>query len=554
MPECDNVILFDFKWTLTEYVQSRGRARREKSKFIVIGNEGERAFYEELVRLEEKLMSLIPEMIKKDSTFDKILASQISLLDSNYIFKNKQNKVRTTNQKTTKFTLQIYLEDETYSDNNLKKLTSNLRKCKGFQESEISKKSLSNLKLFKKTEMIKCLFELKIKYESFKSEELMFILQTIKFLINGCNFDVLINFIPLKNFMFTNANLQVMCEEFEIGNLITPFLFCKCSLSFNNAKLIIQYEMKNILILFFISETLYKFEISFDSIDQLIVLSDNEESFDVYVPTKRPPFAYALIPANDNNNNINPLNLSNAEEEYLAWERVILDLGSSFHFKFGAKDKASIIKSLKGINKQHVLFANVNSTKLSYTIEDFRRDFKSTNFAISYSLECFISQCQYFIKGKICKKFTGLLNGLKEKILELVLEKLTFNLGIFRYCDILNALESMIEDSSLLESVMINLEKDIVLIRRITVFPSRIIFHFPTPSCSNRVCRKFGEENFIRVKFRDEDSNKLNMSHNFSNMSKLYSRIEIFLKNGLNVAGIKYDFLAMSASQMRGNF
>jgi hypothetical protein len=41
------------------------------------------------------------------------------------------------------------------------------------------------------------------------------------------------------------ANLQVMCDEFELGNLITPFLFAKQQHTpFSKANFIIQFEIK----------------------------------------------------------------------------------------------------------------------------------------------------------------------------------------------------------------------------------------------------------------------------------------------------------------------
>ena len=42
-------------------------------------------------------------------------------------------------------------------------------------------------------------------------------------------------------------------------------------------------------------EILYKFEISFYSVDQTVVLSDNKESFYAYAPAKRPLFVNGLI-------------------------------------------------------------------------------------------------------------------------------------------------------------------------------------------------------------------------------------------------------------------
>jgi RNA-dependent RNA polymerase len=64
--------------------------------------------------------------------------------------------------------------------------------------------------------------------------------------------------------------------------------------------------------------------------------------------------------------------------------------------------------------------------------------------------------------------------------------------------------------------------------------------------------RKFGVDNFLRIRFRDEDNNKLNMSsRTISNMSLIYERINRLLKSGLKICGRHYEFLAMSSSQLR---
>ncbi len=489
-------------------------------------------------------------LMKSDSMFENILSSQIALLDSSDNSNRNRLPVKHAKQKATKFSLHIYFEDTSY---NFGKLASSLKKCKGFLEFETSKKSLSNLQLLTKTKTLHCVLELKSKYDTFRLEEIKYILQTIRFLINDCAFNILINYIPLKAKSATMANLQVMCDEFELGNLITPFLFGKQQHTpFSKANFIIQFEIKSILVLCFIDEILHKFEISFDSIDQFLVLDDSEESFDVYVPAKRPPFVYGLLKGKDQH--ITADNLNSAEEEYLDWERVCQEnLNSSFHFKFATKDKAIVMKSLKAITKQRLFFTSVKSTSISYSIDEFRSDFIMRTFPINYSFECFVSQCYYFINGKVTQKFVKLLNELSNEILGTVLEKLTLNLSKFRYCDMLNVLEAIVAETFSSESIFSDIEKAAtVLVRRVTVCPSRIIFHFPEPNSSNRVIREYGKVNFIRVRFRDEDLNKLNMSQRVSDMGKLYARIWTFLLSGLNVSGVKYDFLAMSSSQMRG--
>jgi RNA-dependent RNA polymerase len=92
-------------------------------------------------------------------------------------------------------------------------------------------------------------------------------------------------------------------------------------------------------------------------------------------------------------------------------------------------------------------------------------------------------------------------------------------------------------------------------VRRIVVTPTKVLLFFSEPNLSNRVTREFGADNFLRVRFRDEDAvNKLNTSGGSSgyvNMRDVYDRILAFINEPFGLCGREYKFLAMSASQLR---
>ncbi len=88
--------------------------------------------------------------------------------------------------------------------------------------------------------------------------------------------------------------------------------------------------------------------------------------------------------------------------------------------------------------------------------------------------------------------------------------------------------------------------------------PSKVILYFPEPNLSNRVTRKYDASNFLRVRFRDEDQRKLNSLFtttpsvsNFASMDAIYARVLAFLNGGFYLCSHKYEFLAMSSSQLR---
>ena len=163
------------------------------------------------------------------------------------------------------------------------------------------------------------------------------------------------------------------------------------------------------------------------------------------------------------------------------------------------------------------------------------------------------------MKGKINKEFALKLNQLDPHYLKRVLEKLTLRLqrsARFHYS--LNALlDRVIDDETSLTMTsksIVDYDDDsgMMLMRRATVTPMRIVYHYPEAFSSNRVVREFKSDLFMRLRFRDEDMRKLNMgSSTFSKMTNIYERISHLLMSGVYLCGTKYLFLAMSSSQLR---
>ena len=91
----------------------------------------------------------------------------------------------------------------------------------------------------------------------------------------------------------------------------------------------------------------------------------------------------------------------------------------------------------------------------------------------------------------------------------------------------------------------------LVFIRRAVITPSRVLFYFPEANSSNRVTRQYDADNFLRVRFRDEDLRKLNMSQIFADMKDVYAMIYAQLCAGLQLCDRHFEFLAMSSSQLR---
>ncbi|KAG1792180.1 RNA dependent RNA polymerase-domain-containing protein [Suillus plorans] len=88
---------------------------------------------------------------------------------------------------------------------------------------------------------------------------------------------------------------------------------------------------------------------------------------------------------------------------------------------------------------------------------------------------------------------------------------------------------------------------------RVTVTPTRLILEGPNILQSNRVIREYEgyEGNFIRVDFRDEDRLQYRWDREVDGASFVRHRVGGLLKDGFELAGKHFDFLAYSSSALR---
>ncbi|CAG8694444.1 16564_t:CDS:2, partial [Dentiscutata heterogama] len=91
-----------------------------------------------------------------------------------------------------------------------------------------------------------------------------------------------------------------------------------------------------------------------------------------------------------------------------------------------------------------------------------------------------------------------------------------------------------------------------VLMRKAVVTPTTMYLLPPVMETSNRVIRHFKnfKNNFLRVQFTDEDSEKVSYTSGSTNTA-IYNRIFRVLLHGIRIGDRHYEFLAFSASQLR---
>ncbi|THH11989.1 hypothetical protein EW145_g298 [Phellinidium pouzarii] len=87
----------------------------------------------------------------------------------------------------------------------------------------------------------------------------------------------------------------------------------------------------------------------------------------------------------------------------------------------------------------------------------------------------------------------------------------------------------------------------------VTFTPTRMLLEGPYVTQSNRVLRRYAgyHDNFLRVDFRDEDRLQYRWDREVDGTTFLQERVGGILKNGFNLAGKYFEFLAYSSSALR---
>ncbi|KAK3989129.1 putative RNA-dependent RNA polymerase [Cladorrhinum sp. PSN332] len=93
------------------------------------------------------------------------------------------------------------------------------------------------------------------------------------------------------------------------------------------------------------------------------------------------------------------------------------------------------------------------------------------------------------------------------------------------------------------------------LVRKVTVTPTRVLFSTPTVETTNRVIRRYkdDQERFLRIQFTDEQSEGRIRGSDADRDDELYSRVFRALSRGIRIGHWHWQFLAFGNSQVREN-
>ncbi|KAI9094039.1 RNA dependent RNA polymerase-domain-containing protein [Phlyctochytrium arcticum] len=151
-------------------------------------------------------------------------------------------------------------------------------------------------------------------------------------------------------------------------------------------------------------------------------------------------------------------------------------------------------------------------------------------------------------------EFVKLLQKVSSEIAEGVLEQMMKPKE--RIWDPKEVLREQLKDT---ESVEQRIQRNETLnynqrmIRKIIITPTRILYHGPQLELANRILRTYRvhHDKFLRVSFCDDDLLPLPV-HNFDGKNDLpFRRIEAILQTGMDICGMKVEFLHYSNSSLR---
>jgi hypothetical protein len=188
----------------------------------------------------------------------------------------------------------------------------------------------------------------------------------------------------------SSANVHIMCQNIEFGNLNSPFNFFKSSKVHGDAaKLSVLYDQRLMCILLYHENMLHKFEVEFNILESFICINEGQLFFDVFIPCKRPLSIYRE-PTNiitEMFYDFKKVMIESINEENIDWEKISFKNHDwTIKLQFQLSEKCQVYKALESISFNRILFSKVSNISAIYTIDDLRSAFQSKDFEIRYYL------------------------------------------------------------------------------------------------------------------------------------------------------------------------
>ncbi len=574
VPICNRVILFDQSWSLTSFIQSRGRARASESAYDLICSSEEQKKYENLISSEKTMEDTMMRVMFVERTLSLktvMLIMHIKLeVDHMSNWVTRENSVLEIGEQIAN-PAQMAFSKGLHSIRFVKFLFYYLfdQITAETIESSLAQLPLVNLKFNTSTSeniFNMALIEMTAEISSltpFSPADFYKLLRHVIGSISDFNHRVLsYKLLGIPKIPCNDMYLAV-ADSFDIGNLLNPNQFAVAESITTPVKFGIMFN-QGVIRAFHITKDnrCYRMDIVFSSVDKFVMVDVEGSRVSIAIPLRRPPHLFYA-----NTEYCLDVKLSNLD--LLAWERSspeefkdFIDVTECAAVKLDMfvkgleKDQLmAALQRLKGVDDiEEVCFGPIElvmehgrltSSQILECLNYFSGDFDLVYILHTFFSSCFSSTCMRVTPG-----FFEILNLINPALRKHQITQITIRSMDRRFVDL--ELEMALH---IHEGTVMQVEKShpagTTPIRIVTVTPSKIIYELPKDMTCNRILREFDPDFFIRVHFRDEDKLKLSSVKSEASLKNLLLRVEHVLQNGLNIGGRHYEFLAMSASQLR---
>jgi hypothetical protein len=281
-------------------------------KYIIISDEGQQQAYERMIASKQKLIQVIDKQIKTRvdtlsiDNVKRVLNSQVAVdaNNNNATIPPAEYTNSNTRLVNVKLSIECYVGDEEVVafKQKIKQLEKSHNRVEiqakdTFASSSEFEDLFSHLTPFKVNIRSQCRVacvdnEIEFKFDC---------VQELAHGLDKCLSHLILNANSNNNGSGGSSkmrrvdfqSLDVNALEMQVGNLVTPFLFVTTNASSlggvaKNVKTKIDFSEKTIEVI----EDDYKYEISFNAIDQIICCDDRGDHMHVYIPMKRFPIIY----------------------------------------------------------------------------------------------------------------------------------------------------------------------------------------------------------------------------------------------------------------------
>ncbi|PJF19498.1 RNA dependent RNA polymerase family protein [Paramicrosporidium saccamoebae] len=581
VPVCNNVILFDQSWTLTSFIQSRGRARANDSRYVLICSEAERISYQELIASEKTMHHVILQHMAAEKTTRSI--SALTTLQLNIQASLALNWTRSD--------YELSLGADSNSSEDVRKRFRTIQMRFHNLVGEVSNWTLdsfpflSELPLKNFVSVVeedpvfsgKMLMRLNAEPSSnsaFRIPEIAKLVCSTSELLSEDH--ILMSFKTERSFSRIADQIMLVGENIDLGTFATPCEFvCLRSLP-STVKVVFNVGMEEIQVFMVSSDRVFRIDFCFTILDNFIAidLGSDEKATSMYLSLKSPAMYYYAH--TDSTMEVKLVTIdrfewyraSSAEiAEFINIEEVSVYKIDMFLTNNVRDHLVNTLRKIE-IRGLHVVYGRFS------TLEPRQGDLCAHDlFQLSTTVDNFEFKCDVHVLMSTCMEsllyrtpsalFLSFLTSVRPELRHRLMMDMILRLQNCRFANVMltahaslaSLTHEMIQTQTnlLYESSNIQYDKahNTALVRFVILTPTRLVFQHPKKITRNRILRAFDSDYFLRVHFRDEDMQKLSMAKTGASIKNVHNRISNFLCEGTAIGDRRYEFLAMSSSQLR---